>query len=240
MTENRPLIAGQVVGSDMLTAKELPSDQDLRIGAAMRVRDALGVDSAELASYNEEWIRSAGPCVFINETEFTGGDYVSGDAVTDWFDLPQGTVPYPNLMRNVRVQFEATGQYFNSGNPDQYLDFELMIDGVASGAVLSWHLTAPANNPTIVIFSAMLRAVHGGSVFEGADPTLYHLRGHLEMQDGISLATLVDQAKTARPVIDGMADRVLGFRFRRRSAVTGEAILLRSFMGIYYTFRSGA
>lgn len=235
MSSKRPFVRGNLVGSDMAQAEELQNGTDLELPPGGSVVDEHGADQLERVQETDHGLLQP-DTVLTAEMEYSGNDFVRSNADTSWLTLPAARVAYPRLLRHGRIEFEVTGTYFNTGAVVQTLDFELVVDGTPTGAMLSYPITAVGGNPSFLLFAAVLRIV--GSI-DGN--TLYDLEGRLRMQRGDvgTYDLMIDSTKAVRPTIDGTASRTLNFRARRRNNVTNEAFLLRSFMAHQPLYRSG-
>lgn len=235
MTAKRPFVVGGITGTDMSEALELPAGTELEIPTGGTIVDAAGCDLLERVRLPAPGA-SLPAHVLTAETEYTGNDYVRANTDTSWLDLPAARIPYPRLLKHGRVLWEITGTYFNSGAVSQTLDFELVVDGTPTGAMLSYPITAVGGNPSFLGFFAALRVI--GAIDGG---TLYDLEGRLRMNRGdvSTYDQMIDSTKAVRPTINGTASRTLHFRYRRRSSVANEASKLMSFLCWQDLHRSG-
>lgn len=162
--------------------------------------------------------------ILTSESDYSGLDWVSIASNTDWLTLPIASVRWPRLKRVGLIHWDITGNYFNTsvGPLTQNLEFELMVDGAATGSSLTWAESAGCDANGILVFTADLRVVGD---YQGG--TRHLIEARLLIVNGTATEAL-NTTKYLIPTIDSTADRTLGWRCRKANAVANTRLEIQS------------
>lgn len=164
---------------------------------------------------------------------YPGGDWVSGDLDTSWLVLPVGRVRYPRLREECLIQWWIPSVWYNSGGSAQIVDYEFMVDGAPTGIVFSVSTSDVCLLQSRLKFYAELQ-----SYWEPTGGEFYELEARIALFDQTDVKKQeVSSSKLLS--IDSSADRVLGWRVRKRNSVSGNGLLPRGVKCIQPVWRRG-
>lgn len=163
--------------------------------------------------------RACVPILHSADWPFTSADWVCLANSNAWATtLPVAILEYPLLKHVGKIEWFCPGKYWNGLGTAQDLEFELVIDGVASGHVFSWPQNSACDSGSLLRFKATL-AIHGAV----GGTTQYTIDAELVIIDSTG-ADVVRSSKTLIAVIDGSnestSSRNLAWRFRKNNATS--------------------
>lgn len=164
--------------------------------------------------------------ILTAESDYSGLDWVSIASNTDWKTLPLASLRWPRLKRVGLVHWDIVANYFNTAAGSQDIEFELMIDGSASGSSLTWTESAGCDINGVLVFTADLRVVG-----DYRADTRHLIEARLLVVNGTGVEAL-NSTKYLLPTIDSTADRTLGWRCRKATAVANTRLEIQS-VGCY-------
>ena len=117
------------------------------------------------------------------------------------------------------------------------IQFEFMVDGVATGITFSF--TTPASGisyPGLLIFTADLRIIG-----DTGSNTFYSMETRLRLDDSADTQVMdtVIRKRITESLVNGFADRDLGWRFRKNNTTAGDAIYIQSVGCTQPLYKSG-
>lgn len=171
--------------------------------------------------------------ILTSESDYSGLDWVSIASNTDWLTLPVASLRWPRLKRVGVVHWDITANYFNTAAGSQDIEFELMVDGAASGSSLTWTESAGCDSNGVLVFTADLRVIGD---YQGG--TRHMIEARLLVVNGTGVQAL-NSTKFLLPTLDSTADRTLGWRCRKATSVANTRLEVQSIGCIQSLYTSG-